>query len=64
MTSIVSKRDDNSERTSTHEDKKNVQINSKSTGQTTNDKKVKGQKQARDSKDKGASIDRTAYIKY
>ena len=64
MTSIVSKRDGNSERTSTHEDKVNVQIYSKSMGRTTNDKKAKGQKQARDSKDKGASIDRTAYIKY
>lgn len=58
MTSVSSKRDDHSERGSTHED--NSQLNSKSTGRTTNDKKVKGQKQTRHSRDKDVSIDRTA----
>lgn len=54
MTSIVSKRDD-------HEDKEKPQLNNKSKGRITNDKKAKGQKQARDLRDKeDVTIDRTA----
>ena len=60
MTSIVSKRDDYSERVSTHEDMENAQVNSKSMDRTTNNKKAKGQKQTRDSRDKDVSLDRTA----